>query len=816
MTGMARHVVEIERPENVDPPGVPGARSAPPVMGRVLGSGLVPAAIAVAGAVAVLLGFGVSPRDLACFGGYVVLGLTLPGMLLWRAARGRAGWLAEDLAAGTVVGYALEVLLYVPARAVGVPLLVLAAPVLTVAVFALVPRLRRFWRGGGRGVRPPVWVAWSLALMFEFLVAWSGLFFREHGVVWPRNASPYVDMPFHLALAGELKHHSPPVIPFVAGEPLRYHWFVHADLAATSWVTGIELETLLYRLSILPMLAALVVLVAVAAVRLTGRWWTAPAALAITFLSTAPSPYGWGGKIVDANSLGSLWLSPTHAFGMTLFAAVVLLLFHVYGRSGDPADVMADGAGPPARPPSRVFAWCLFAVLIAALMGGKATFLPMLLAGLLVAVVGGLLLRRRLDRTALLAAVITAAGVAFAQLVLFGGSDGGAQLLLFETVRQSALTTPTGLGAPPVVSTEVLAALAALGVIGWATIWAGAGGLVASLRRLADPAILVLVGFAGSAFGAVLLFNFPGLAQMYFLRGAGPALALLTVAGLAGVVPPRRRPGPVLATALVALAVGALVTVVVAGLGRSSPPTVAGEGGARWVLVSLALPWVALVAVVVGFGLLVWLARRRWAFLRGIGLALTLLVAMGLGLPQAWEQIHEPFRIAIANDSRPARLSPTRTMLPVATDGLLEIGRDDIAAARWLRDHSDPDDLVATNDHCRPSFVGRCDNRHFWVSAYAERRVLVEGWGYTVTANEISMQTRTWAVLVPYWRSPVLQANDAAFTAPSPAVLRRLRTEYGVRWLLADARAQRVSPDLGRYARLRFQVEDCAVYEIVD
>jgi hypothetical protein len=439
-------------------------------------------------------------------------------------------------------------------------------------------------------------------------------------------------------------------------------------------------------------------------------------------------------------------------------------------------------------------------------MGGKATFLPMLLAGLLVAAAGGLLVRRRLDRTALLAAAITAAGLAFAQLVLFAGSDGGMQLLLFETAKFFSFIKPTGLDKASVLSTQVLAALAALGAIGWATVWAGAGGLVARLRVLADPAVLLLIGIAGSAFGALLVLHFPGWSQLYFLRGAGPALALLAVAGLAAVVPSKRRSGPVLLAALVALAVGATVAVAVAELGRSSAPTVAAGGRARSVLLSLALPWVALVAAVVGFGLLVWVARRRWALLRGIGLALTLLVAMGLGLPQAWERIQQPFRAAVTTEWRPALM----------TDGRPEIGRDDITAARWLRDHSDPDDLVATNAHCRLSVAGRCDNRHFWVSAYAERRVLVEGWGYTVTANEASVRTRTSAHLVPYGRSQRLQANDAAFTAPSPAALRRLRTEYGVRWLLADSRAHRVSPDLGRYARLRFQMGDCAVYEIVD
>ena len=32
----------------------------------------------------------------------------------------------------------------------------------------------------------------------------------------------------------------PPQVPWVAGEPLQYHWYGYLHLAATSWVTGIE------------------------------------------------------------------------------------------------------------------------------------------------------------------------------------------------------------------------------------------------------------------------------------------------------------------------------------------------------------------------------------------------------------------------------------------------------------------------------------------------------------------------------------------------------------------------------------------------
>ncbi len=69
----------------------------------------------------------------------------------------------------------------------------------------------------------------------------------------------------------------------------------------------------------------------------------------------------------------------------------------------------------------------------------------------------------------------------------------------------------------------------------------------------------------------------------------------------------------------------------------------------------------------------------------------------------------------------------------VPRESLEAIPAEAIAAARWLRDNSAPSDLVATNLHCLPQrgTSTACDARHFWVSAYSERHVLVEGWAYT-------------------------------------------------------------------------------------
>src|SRR4051794_30962421 len=84
----------------------------------------LPTAFVVALTVAVLGFYGVSGWDMALFGIYVAVGLALPGVLLVRALYGGSHTLAEEIALGLVLGYALEVLVYIAARAVGLPLLV--------------------------------------------------------------------------------------------------------------------------------------------------------------------------------------------------------------------------------------------------------------------------------------------------------------------------------------------------------------------------------------------------------------------------------------------------------------------------------------------------------------------------------------------------------------------------------------------------------------------------------------------------------------------------------------------------------------------
>jgi hypothetical protein len=200
----------------------------------------------------------------------------------------------------------------------------------------------------------------------------------------------------------------------------------------------------------------------------------------------------------------------------------------------------------------------------------------------------------------------------------------------------------------------------------------------------------------------------------------------------------------------------------------------------------IILPVLALLGVAVMTYLVLRLAVPSRPVLQGAVPLLIIALVMGFSLPNVATILASPINGK-----------------PISG---LAIPGDGIDAARWLRDHSDPDDLVATNLHCTSysPLDTSCDARNFWVSAYSERHILVEGWADT---------TRTSTSDAPFWDPSLLAANDAAFTDPSAAAVAKLRDEYGVHWLFADlTRAE--SDSIGRYADLRYRKGDFAVYEL--
>jgi hypothetical protein len=129
-----------------------------------------------------------------------------------------------------------------------------------------------------------------------------------------------------------------------------------------------------------------------------------------------------------------------------------------------------------------------------------------------------------------------------------------------------------------------------------------------------------------------------------------------------------------------------------------------------------------------------------------------------------------------------------------------------VDAARFVRDHSAPTDVVATNVHCLQMYGDICDPRSFWLSAYAERSVLVEGWGFA------PRQAAT--PFAPFWDPQRLQLNDEAFASPTPQLLSELRDRYDVHWYVVDRTVSTESPLLARYATKVFDSGRMAVYHV--
>ncbi|GAA2625775.1 hypothetical protein GCM10010399_66530 [Dactylosporangium fulvum] len=736
------------------------------------------------------------------FVAYLGLGVVLPGTLLWRVLRGRSDRLVADAAAGAALGYTVEVLAYVAARWAGAPLLVLAWPIGMVTVALAVPRFRRYWRSAPGRRTPAAW-AWSLVAVLAVFVFRSVRHFRGHGLGWPVSASTDADTPFHWALIGEAKHHMPMQAPWVSGERLVYHWFAYPEMAATSWVTGIDPLTLLVRLSPLPMVVAFLVLVAVLAGRLTGRWWTGPAAVVAALLVLAPNPYGWrlsdawfGFGPVEDGSIFRLtaWTSPTQTFGALLFAALMLVLVDIL----EPAP---DGPGPRGG----AGRWVLVCLLLAGVSGAKSPYLPMLTGALLAAVALLVLTRRGLCRPMLVLAGLVALFTAGSQLVLYGGAGQGlvveplAIMSTYESMA-AAMTGYTGPGAP----FGRLAVIGGLTVLSWLLMW---GGVLAARGRLLDPAVLLLlcVGLVGLA--GVLVFGHPGGSQGYLIVSGRPIVAIISVVGF----PVALGSGPVRAgrawslVAAVAAGVGAVWLVRLAD-GPALP-----AGNLAWELArpNLALAGGAAAAAAALFTL------RRLGWLRSGAVALLVCWCAGFGLASAGDGVR-----AVADDVVGTygsgtwhAVDPAKQLGP---DGRASaVDRDTYAVGRWLRDHADPDDLLATNAHCfgvhRPG--GPCDNRRFGLSAASQRRVLVEGWGFTNSTYLRAAEDNVPPWFAEFWDRQRLADNDAAFTNPSPETVGLLRDRYGVRWLVVDASVTG-SADLGGFAVPRYTSGLCTVYEL--
>lgn len=741
--------------------------------------------------------YGVAERDLITFTAYSLGCVTLPGTLIWRAVQGRAGYLPLDAAFGTATGFVVELPVYMLARQAGQPYAVLAWPILTIVAFAVVPALRRFWRGNGE--RMPAGAAWSAALSTSFItlsIAFSS--FRFNSLDEPYSAVMHVDFPFQFAMVGEFKHDVPLNTPWVTGVKLVYHWYVYAHGAAASWISGVEPQVLIMRLLPVPMVAAFLLAVVALVYRITGRWWPGNLAIALMILAPATVPWAWTNYPMDSiGFIGNLWVSPTQTYAALFCIAAVHVLCGIF--RADP------GAGR-----RRPVPWIVLTVLIGAMAGAKATFVPMLICGLALA----LLLRLvRLTRPGpeLPALLIAGGWLAFAQFILYGSGSQGTEVNPLQTVKYSALGRAVMGTQNALNDWGTLWALSGISLLACLFGWACLSGL---LRRgwRTDPIVHVMFGFAVSGLGAFHILAHPGMSQTYFGRSATPYLGILAALGLAALIPAGRRL-PRRFVAIAALGVAASVTallVIRQTVGEQGPVTplasfTVAQATRPYVVLLEAVAGIVVVLVVLGL-----VARLRRAHV----LAVVAIAVSSVALTSGVVTNRGIWNALVSGDSQRDIVAPGNffAMPPGA-----------IAAGRWLRDNSDPRDIVATNSHCRRE-ISPCDSRDFWLAAFSERQVVLEGWSYTEPAFSTGGLYDRTLYRSRFWDPALLERNDAVFVDPTAERVNSFTTEHGVRWLVAvgttpvpdpDRKGEVwASPELAQFATERFRAGDVTVYEV--
>jgi hypothetical protein len=544
-------------------------------------------------------------------------------------------------------------------------------------------------------------------------------------------------------------------------------------------ITGISPATVQLRLWLIPIVGTGVMVIAVLARAVSGRWWVGPVAAGQAFAGQVPrfgvpvEPTG-GGLPVSL-------LSPSQTFVVPLFALLVLIA----------VDVLR---GRPMRG-----GWGFLPVLAVACAGAKSSALPAFAAGVALA---GLILLVRLRRVPWAAAgLLAVAGCGMAVgLQLFAG--GGAGTLAVQPLSVVRWMTPYvqtlgahdgvtkgGLFPPGVASAAAAGRWFVAGLVVWWVLMQAPRliGLILPPRRrtaeTGDPALWLVAGILAAGTGAMWLFWHPSQSQIYFFAGVVPFGAVLTVWALADRV--RRWPAPVAGAAA-----GALWSLL-------APPTDVPAGRAvgpwAWALLLPLLTTAVVTVVVAGAASAIW-GRRALRNLPAGLLAAVVGAGLAIGAADTVRELSAP----------PPGQDPMRRVVTAA----------EMRAALWLDANAGDDDVVATNVHCMPMNAKVCDSRAFWVAGLGGRRTLVESWAYTDAAVAANGTGGRKYFYQPAPGPAVYDLNERVFRYGDPADTARLRDEFGVRWLLADVRAGAVAPNLAAVATVRYTDGPATVYEL--
>lgn len=732
---------------------------------------------------------GVPVWDAVRYVGTWLVSTTVPGVLVWRAFA-RPSSLVEELGFGNVLGVALLLLAWVPAVLVGEAWLAWWWPLVVLLVFSCVPSLRGYW-WPSRGERSHTPSRWHVATAGVCVVALgyqlvNVLRFRVMPGTGPLRVHP--DLWFQQTLVNELQHTLDLMQPQVAGVPKRYHWFSNADVAVTSQMSGMPATTVLFYLWITVLTVTMVLAAAALARRLLDDsdepvyWWVGP--LAALLVAAIPVVLLLGEPRLRNLTNGFIPVSTSGMLGLVV----------VLGLSG-PAIDLVRGRGPRRG-------WVLMLLMMALAVGTKPSNLPIATCAFLLVAFVRFVRTRTVFWTPVVLAVVAVAMIGGSTFKLMGG-EAGTGVVPLETL---GLDTAMKVAHDSGDAGRVVAVGAGLFVLYVVTQLPRLLGMLGVLHRRTrfDPAIWWSAGVVFAGWCASWLVSQPGYSQQYFWRVVIVQAVVTSVVVAVRIVPPQVRyhgPWRPLLTVIVAgLVVGYGVLLWWPEVDTSDPDT-----GAFTRLVPYA---VALLVAVAAVGI----ARLRR--LRGpVGpvpvLTLVIAFVFAAGTPAAADDLREPIRLAAQGAPVPytSREAPRLVTAKEQQAGL------------WLRDHAGENGggNVVTNVMCVPTeYKDRCQSTAYWVGALSGLPVVMGGWAYTEKGRAVYAEHPD-APSYKYRRSPYPERKRLSLTMirnPSARVATRLHDEYGARWIFADRRATRVSPDITRFADLRYQNSDVLVLEL--
>ena len=736
--------------------------------------------------------------------GIWLVSTTVPGVLVWRALA-RPTSIVQELGFGSVLGIALLLLFaWLPATLVGQPLLMWWWPPAVFAAFVAVPSWRRHWwprRLPGHQTT----AGWHAAMMVVCTLAFARMYViaLEFWPLPPKSSSTiFQDAWYQLSLTQALGHGLAVDDPAVAGVTLHYHWFSNAHIAATQALSGLPAPEVHLHLWLVPMLMTLLFAVAAATERVlqgpegsntpSVRWWAGPVAALLA--GALPAAWFLGTPRLPDIDNGFVHSSPSGILALVVVLALV----------GPVLDVLHGLAGRGT--------WLLLVVLLVLGAGTKPSLLPVIACGGLLVLVTQWVRTRTFPRQPAILTLLPLLLIPIAAVALFGSTDGS-RLQLFQTLAldpafdeavegDGSLPGRGGWLAPDLVDAsgqvwEVALGLLALFILTELPRLIGvAGPLTASLRR--DEGTWWCAGVVGAGFCGLWVLSHPGYSQHYFWRIVIPLGIVLTVTTIVRLLPE----GPGGAWPLAVMTIAGIVTAAVfvephaESLGQEEIREFSYLVPDRLVPYAVAIGVMAVTILT----LRVLPVRRGWT--RVPALALAAWFTCAVGATAAAYDFHGSVQFARADPV----IMPT---------GPRHISGDEQRAALWLNEHSDEDDVVATNVFCLPvPYRADCHHGSFWVPALTGRQMFISGWAYT----ERNLEAYGRGGYVPYQRlrSPWpdrVSLSLKAVRSPTPAVIAQLERR-GVHWIFADRRATRISPRLDELATLEFRNDEVQIYRL--